>query len=85
MIVNTIHPKLATHRDQQSGITPYEGRLDQLDRLIPAGFIVTHRGWEMTQAVSGCGGGSSRDWIRPDKAHVAEAIQDHYHVPDCSW
>jgi hypothetical protein len=23
--------------------------------------IVSHQGWDMTQAVSGCGGGSSRD------------------------
>jgi len=41
----------------------------------------------MTQAVSGCGGGSSRDRIRLTRLMWRKlSRQDHYHVPDHrSW
>jgi hypothetical protein len=36
----------------------------------PTGLIVSHQRWDMTQAVSGCGGGGSDATL--DNAHVAE-------------
>ena len=58
-IVTLFYTTLVTDRDQQSETTAYEGVPRPADP--PTGLIVSHQGWDPTQAVSGCAGGSSRD------------------------